>query len=118
MDVADSICRFFGNSPKRQLCLEEWIAKELEGEKRRKIKSVCKTRWVERHEAFEVFLDLYQPLVYRLEQIKDSTDWNHDTRRDAQSHFLALTTFPFIFSLVLTKEVLGYTKALSCRYDM
>ena len=39
MDVADSICRFFGNSPKRQLCLEEWIAKELEGEKIRKI--VC-----------------------------------------------------------------------------
>ena len=56
MDIADSICRLFGNSPKRQLCLEEWIVKVLEGEKRRKIKSMCKTRWVERHEAFEVFL--------------------------------------------------------------
>ena len=63
MDIADSICRFFGNSPKRQLCLERWIAQTLEGERRRKIKSVCETRWVERHEAFEVFLDLYQPLV-------------------------------------------------------
>ena len=35
----------------------------LEGEKRRKMKSVCKTRWVERHEAFEVFLDLYPTVL-------------------------------------------------------
>ena len=62
MDIADGVCRFFKYSPKRQLCLEEWVERVLEGEKRRKIKSVCKTRWVERHEAFEVFLDLYQPL--------------------------------------------------------
>ena len=25
MDTADSICRFFSNSPKRQLALERWI---------------------------------------------------------------------------------------------
>ena len=115
MDIADSICRFFGNSPKRQLSLEEWITNMLEGEQRKKRKSVCKTRWVERHEAFEVFLDLYQPLVCCLEDIKDSTNWNHDTRKDAQSYFLALTRFPFIFSLVVTKEVLEYTKALSIK---
>ena len=52
----------------------------LEGEQQRKIKSVCKTRWVERHEAFEVFVDLFQPLVCCLEDIKDSTDWNRETR--------------------------------------
>ena len=50
----------------------------IDGERRKKIKSVCKTRWVERHEAFEVFLDLYQPLVCSLE---DFIDWN-DTRKD------------------------------------
>ena len=31
------------------------------------------------------------------------------------SHFLALTQFPFIFALLVTKEVLGYTKALSVK---
>ena len=78
---------------------------------------MCKTRWVERHEAFEVFLDLYQPLVCCLEEIKDSasSEWNHNIRKDAQSQFLPLTRFPFIFSLVVTKEVLGYTKALSTK---
>ncbi len=117
MDVADSVYRFFAFSPKRQLCLEKWVEQLLEGERRRKIKSVCKTRWVERHQAFEVFLDLYQPLVCCLEAMKDSTqsEWNNDTRKVAQSFFLALTRFPFLISLVVTKEVLGYTKALSIK---
>jgi len=44
--------------------LERWITDVLpDTEKRRKLKSVCKTRWVERHEAFEVFLDLFIPVV-------------------------------------------------------
>ena len=76
---------------------------------------MCKTRCIEKHEAFEVFLDIYQPLVYCLEEFKYSTNWNQDSRRDAQSFFLALTRFPFIFSLVVTKEVLGYMKALSTK---
>lgn len=66
-----------------------------------------------------MFLDLYQPLVCCLEEIKDSacSKWNHDSRKDAQSHFLALTRFEvsLIFSFVVTKEVLGYTKALSIK---
>lgn len=115
MDTADSICRFFSNSPKRQLALERWIHETLEGEHRRKLKLMCKTRWVERHEAFEVFVDLFKPLVYCLEDIKDSSEWNRDSRSDAQSLLLALTRFPFIVALVIAKDVLAYTKALSVK---
>ena len=85
------------------------------GEHRKRLKSVCKTRWVERHEAFEVFLDFYEPLVQCLEEISTSPDWNHESKNDAQSFLLALTRFPFVFSLVVTKEVLGYTNALSAK---
>ena len=64
METADSITRFFNNSPKRQLELEKWIANICPNEeKRRKLKEMCRTRWVERHEAFDVFVDLYLPLV-------------------------------------------------------
>ena len=110
MDIADSICRFLVTPPNGQLSVEEWVTNTLESEKRRKIKSVYK---VERHEALEVVLNLYEPLVCCLEEIKDSTDWNH-----AQSHLLALTRFPFVFSLVVTKEVLGYTKALGIKLSI
>jgi len=42
-------------------------------------------------------------------------DWNQETQRDALSHFVALTQFPFTFALSVTKEVLGDTKALSIK---
>lgn len=48
-DTADCICRFFNNSPKRQSALEEFIGKHLQGDNRRKLLSVCKTRWHSRH---------------------------------------------------------------------
>ncbi len=115
MDSGDSICRFFANSPKRQLALEKSVNQVLEGERRRKLQSLCKTRWVERHEAFEVFVDHFEPLVCCLEDIKDSNEWNRETRADALSHFLALSRFPFIIAFVVTKDVLAYTKALSIK---
>ena len=87
----------------------------LAGEHRKKLKSLCKTRWVERHEAFEVFVDLFEPLVCCMEDIKDLSEWNHDSRADAQSLFLALTQFPFIVALVVTKDILAYTKPLSVK---
>ena len=64
MDIGDRICCFFALSLKRQLAFERFVEEVLDGEKRRRLKSICKTRWVERHEAFEVFVDLFQPLVY------------------------------------------------------
>ncbi len=115
MDTADSICRFFSNFPKRQLVFERCIEQKLEGECRSKLKSICKTRWVERHEAFEVFIDLFVPHICCLEDIKGSTDWNRESRSDAQSLLLALTHFPFIVALVIAEDVLAYTKALSVK---
>ena len=116
MDTAESICRFFSNSPKRQLALEKWINVTQEGERRSKLKSICKTRWVERHEAFEVFIDLFEALVCCFEDIKDSSaEWSRDSRADAQSLFLALSRFSFICVLVITKVVLAYTKVPSIK---
>ena len=44
MHTADSISRFFANSPKRQLALEKWIGDVLPDEKRKKMKEVCRTQ--------------------------------------------------------------------------
>ena len=74
MSIADRVCRFFAYSPKRQLEFVKVVAEMMHGEKRKRLKSICKTCWVERHEAFEVFVDLYQPLVHCLENIKGSNE--------------------------------------------
>ena len=47
---------------------------------------MCRTRWVEHHEAFELFSDLFMPIISCLEAISQSTslEWNRDSRSDAQ----------------------------------
>lgn len=117
MQTADTISRFFSNSPKRQLALEEWIDNVLPDESRKKLKELCRTRWVERHEAFEVFLDLFLPTFSCLEAIiaHSTSDWNRETRADAQSLLLALSQFPFMVALVLSQKILAYTEGLSVK---
>ena len=117
MQSADKISRSFSNSPKRQLALEKWIDSVLPEENRKRLKELCRTRWVERHEAFEVFSDLFLPTFCCLEAVVYSapSDWNRETRSDAQSLLLAMSQFPFMVALVLSQKVLAYTKGLSIK---
>jgi len=57
MDIASGVASFFNNSPKRQLALDKFIEDlhKQDSSKRRKLKELCKMRWVERHNAFETF---------------------------------------------------------------
>ena len=117
MQVADKIPCFLSNSLKRPTTLEIWIQDILQGEKRKNLKEMCLTRWVGCHEAFELFSDLFMPIISCLEAISQSTslEWNRDSRSDAQSFLLALSQFPFIVGLRITQAVLGYTKGLSIK---
>ncbi len=73
MDVPSSVARFFNNSPNRQLTLDKFIDElrpgDSESSKQRKLKDLCRTRWVELHDAFEAFAELYEPTVSCLEEI-------------------------------------------------
>ena len=117
MQIADKVARFFKYSPKRQLALEAWMDDLFPEEKRKKVKEMCRTRWVERHEAFEVFSDLFLPIVCCLEKISlsSNTEWNNDSRSDSQFLLLALSQFSFIVTLTATQNVLAYTKGLSVK---
>ena len=79
---------------------------------------MCRTHWVEKHEAFEVFdIDLLIPITCCLEEIENSspTDWNCKTRSDAQSIFLTIFRFLFVVALVLTEKVLSHVIGLSVK---
>ena len=89
----------------------------LPEENRKKAKELCRTRWVERHEAFDVFSDLFLPTFCCLEAVVygPPSEWNRETRSDAQSLLLAMSQFSFIVALVLSQKVLAYTKGLSVK---
>ena len=78
---------------------------------------MCRTHWIERHEAFETFLDLFMPIVCCLEEIANSSpaEWNAETRSDAQSLFLTVFRFSFAVALVITQKILLYIKAVSVK---
>lgn len=83
--------------------------------KRTKLKEMCRTHWVERQNAFEVFLQLYLYVAKCLEGISgaNSASWNHDTVAGAHSLYLGKTDFVFIIALVSTKNVMAYSKTLT-----
>ncbi len=62
-----------------------------------------------RHEAFEVFIDLFLPIICSLEDISCGSRWNRE------SLLLALSQFQFIVTLKVTQSVLAYTRALSVK---
>lgn len=118
IDTVSCIARFFNYSPKRQLCLDKWIMDTLPTEeKRRKLKELCKTRWVERYDSYEVFIDLFVPIACCLEDIANSSNaqWNRETRSEALSFLLALSQFSLIFTLIMVHTILSCTRGLSIK---
>ena len=121
MDCADGVVRFFNNSPKCQLFFSKCVQDERHGnpqfEQRTKLKELCRTHWVERHDAFEVFVHLYKPLITCLGTIASSpaADWNRQTCQDANSLLHSLLRFPLLVALMLMREVLLMTKGLSIK---
>ena len=78
---------------------------------------MCRTHWIEWHEAFESFLDLFKSVVCCLEEIANSSPakWNAETRSNAQSLFLMVFRFSFVVALVFTQKILSYINALSVK---
>jgi hypothetical protein len=106
---------FFSMSPKRSQFLNKVIEQSnSKGElTKKKLKDVCRTRWVERYTALETMLSLYTHVVECMEEIvQDTTEWSQETRNKANILLDALTSYKFIVSLVITTNILVITKGL------
>ena len=120
---------FLSNSPKRQRMFDLCITKLFKSSSHAKLPGLCKTRWVERHTCFEIFLELYEPLITFLDAILfpshypellslsdgGSWNWDKDTAVKAQGLKAALTSFETIATFVITKTVLDEVKSLSVK---
>ena len=70
---------------------------------RGRLVSMCKTRWVVRIDALQVFNDLFPAVVSTFEKIGEgqSSGWNSDSARVATALMSTVTQFKFIFSFVV-----------------
>ena len=114
MGTMVELCLFFSNSPKRQLELEKHI-QSIEGATAKKLVSLCKTRWVARIDAFEVFFDLFPAVIKTLEVISEgsASGWNAESCRSAENLMICTTKFQFLIAFVVAKQCLGYIKGLT-----
>ena len=77
---------------------------------------MCRTRWVERHKAFEVFCDLFILVFSCLEDIVNSpvNEWNRESRAEAHTLLTAVKFFVYCNTVNHTKS-LSFTKGLSVK---
>ena len=66
---------FLVNSPKHQRLFELTIKEFLPSSSHGKLPGLCKTRWVERHTCFEVFLEMHEALITFLDAIQSPHDY-------------------------------------------
>lgn len=87
--------------------------------KKRKLKNLCKTRWIERHSTFETIYDLYEYVVTTLDEIcvpsederfecpgEESWDWDASTRTLANGLRHTMRSFGHIFCFVCAMDML------------
>lgn len=71
---------FFNYAPQKQRHFDRVLESAAVPSRKHKIVDLCKTRWVERHTAFETFADLYQVLHDCLGQVSsNNAGWDTDT---------------------------------------
>lgn len=100
--------------PKRQRAFESAISDTQPDAKVHKLKDLCRTRWVQRIDAFDVFCSLHISIVACMENICDSgsESWSSDSLTDARSLLLAVSTTDFL-SAFITNSCLKYLQTLT-----
>ena len=119
---------FLSNSPKRQSMFEIAVVKLIPASSHKKLPGLCRARWIEKHTRYEVFLELYEPLITfldaivspndypQLESSDSSWNWDRETKIRAQGLKASLSSFNTIsVFIVFTKNILDEAKSLSAK---
>ena len=108
LDRLKHCCRTFLQSPKKNALLEKVVSNHLQDRAQRKaLLDLCRTRWAERHSAYQHF---YQSYVYIVETLavighrlhldtyedSDWRDWDSDAWSEGQQLPVSITSFDFI----------------------
>lgn len=109
-DKVKEISYFFNLSSTRQNVLESSIIEHCPDSRRHKLKDVCRTRWVERIDGLNIFQQLFPSIVYAFQNmLSPGSKSNRDTKTKASTFLSCITTFEFVYTLVVTRHVFDVT---------
>ncbi|KAL5460139.1 hypothetical protein EMCRGX_G033566 [Ephydatia muelleri] len=117
LDKLKNCSLFFQHSPKRNNLLEHIVNNKLKDHpaKHKALLQLCKTRWAERHNAYQHFYQAYTFIVEALEMIGHGqhveehgslfSDWDAENCSAAQQILSSITTFEFSYWLTSTSSI-------------
>ena len=107
--VMSKVYNFFDNHPKRQYLLNRFC----EGSEM-KLKSLCKTRWLQRIDAFHIFMDLFDSIIKSFDHVTaTSSSWSRYSVFDAMVLSKAMLNLDFIVALYTVERYMSYTESLT-----
>lgn len=108
-----SISWFMNGSAKRVSLLKEIISEaDIEDHKKKKLKGLCETRWVEKHECFQTFDDLLVYIVQCLERLgRELRDTEMSSK--AIGFSAAVRRSEFLMALKIVNKLNSFTIVLS-----
>ena len=126
LDRLRNCCRYFLNSPKRTGVLEMIVRHNvIDPGKRKPLLDLCKTRWAERHCAYQHFYQAYIFIVEALELIgfhrhvdkygDTYADWDATSRSDAQQVLGGITSFEFIVVFLTIYQYLSHLAGITVK---
>ncbi|XP_054481963.1 uncharacterized protein si:dkey-250d21.1 isoform X2 [Anoplopoma fimbria] len=116
LDTFEEVVMFFGSSATLQKQLDHVIAFGLREsyEKVQELQGKFCALWQEKHDSYEVFVQMLEPLVECLEKIKNNPQrWKAFVSDQAGALLRKVMEFDFIIAMVVLKNASSFTRELS-----
>ncbi|XP_068456505.1 uncharacterized protein si:dkey-250d21.1 [Clinocottus analis] len=116
LDTFEEVLMFFGSSATIQKQLDHVIAFGLREsyEKVQELQGKFCALWQEKHDSYEVFVQMLEPLVECLEKIKNNPQrWKAFVSDQAGALLRKVMEFDFIIAMVVLKNASSFTRELS-----
>lgn len=110
MGTIEKVYTFF-NTPKRQQVLQHQVQLLFPESRRDRMKQMCPTRWIQRHDSVMVMVQLLKPVHSALQEISLWKD--KESSSGAFVLLSALAQSQFVISLFSVEKLLGYSLPLS-----
>ena len=116
----DALQLFYKFSPKRCDLLSKHMSDaELPGQQqrdqKRQMKGFARTRWLERVDCLEDFINYYEAHINTLNEIVEDTksEWDKKTRDDARCLLLVIADFKSVYPIVFMSDILMILRPLT-----
>lgn len=116
LDTFEEVLMFFGSSAALQKQLDHVIAYGLREsyEKVQEFQGKFCALWQEKHDSYEVFVQMLEPLVECIEKIQNNPQrWKASVSEQAGALLPKVMQFDFIVAMVVLKNASSFTRELS-----